>query len=190
MPTAINNSLIFLINTLFDLYLFVLVVRFILVWIHADYYHPVTQFIIKLTQKPVLLLKKILPNIQRIEISSLALILLLETVKYFFIIRLNFGFLSPSGLFILASADSLKLFASTFFYAILLQAILSWIQPYSPVAELLHQFTSPIMRPIQRWMPPIAHFDLSPIPALIGLQLFIMLIVNPLMGMGIGLLST
>ncbi|OGT45955.1 MAG: hypothetical protein A3E83_02635 [Gammaproteobacteria bacterium RIFCSPHIGHO2_12_FULL_41_20] len=187
MSSALNNSLLFLINTVFDLYLFVLVIRLVLVWIRADYYHPATQFIIKLTQVLITPLRRVLPNIKKLETATLVLILLLEILKYFLIISLSIGMPNILGLAILAVADVIKTFVNTFFYAILIQAVLSWIQPYSPMAEVLYRFTSPLMRPIQRLIPPVANFDISPIPAMIGLQLLLMLAVNPLMGLGLNL---
>ncbi|OGT37924.1 MAG: hypothetical protein A3F11_02830 [Gammaproteobacteria bacterium RIFCSPHIGHO2_12_FULL_37_14] len=184
MPSALNNSLLFLINTLFDLYVFILMVRLILVWIRADYYHPATQFIIKVTQNLITPLRRIFPNIQKMETATVALILLLEIAKFFLIMSLSIGVPNILGVAILAAADMIKILVNTFFYAILIQALLSWVQPYSPMAELLYRFTSPLMRPIQRIIPPIANFDISPIPVMIGLQLLLMLVVSPLMSLG------
>lgn len=188
MPTPLNNSLVFLISTLFDLYLFILIIRLVLVWIHADYYSPATQVIIKLTQNLITPLRRVLPNFKRIETSTVAVILVLEIIKFFLITSLSMGMPHLSGLVILAIADTLKSLVNCFFYAILLQAVLSWVQPYSPLNQLLSQITSPLIRPIRRVMPPVANFDLSPIPAMIGLQLIILLFVNPLMTLGIGML--
>jgi len=74
-------------------------------------------------------------------------------------------------------ATTLKLILSTFFYAILFHAILSWIQPgYSPVSQILSQLSSPILRPLQRAIPPVAGFDLTPLFALIILQFAMILL--------------
>ena len=69
-------------------------------------------------------------------------------------------------------------------YAIFLQAILSFIQPYSPIVSTLALLTSPIMQPLRRLIPPVGGMDLSPIPALIGLQLCNILLVDPLTSLG------
>lgn len=182
---ALQNAELFLINTLFDLYLIILVIRLVLCWVRADYFNPVTQFIVKLT-KPIASLRKIFPTRYNIEFATLILILFLEIIKYTLIVIITFNFPKNfSGIFILSCADFLKLIINTFFYAIFLQAILSWIQPgYSPITQILGKMSSPIIRPIQRILPPIAGFDISPIPALLLLQLIIILIINPFYNLG------
>ena len=89
------------------------------------------------------------------------------------------------GLFILSLGDAIKLLLDTFFYAILLHAILSWVQPGLPINNLLYKFTSPIMNPLRRYIPLVGGIDITPIPALIILQLLIILLVNPLMTLGL-----
>jgi YggT family protein len=186
MSDTIRAALLFLINTVFDLYLFILVVRIILAWVGANYFDPVTQFIIKCTDFIVKPLRRLIPNFRRVETASIVLLLLIEIIKFLLVSLLSFGFPHLLGLFILAIGDSLKLILLTFFYAILLQAILSWIQPNAPMNRVLYQFTSPIMGPLHRVIPPIGGIDISPIPALIILQLLIIILVNPLMGFGLG----
>ena len=185
MPESFNAALLFLINTVFDLYLFILVVRMVLVYVGSNYYDPITQFIVKLTDFIVKPLRRFIPNIRRAEIVTLILIILLEVIKFLLISTLSFGFPNFLGIILLAMGDILKLFISTFFYAILLQALMSWIQPASPMNRVLYQFTSPIMYPLQRVVPLVNGIDLSPIPALLGLQLIIILLVNPLMALGL-----
>lgn len=186
MTDSLNSAALFLINTLFDLYLIVLMTRIILAWAHADYYNPVTQLIVRLTQPVISPLRRIIPNVRGIELSTVVVILLLEILKFLLIGFVAFGLLGNIfGLFILAFADSIKLLLNTFFYAIFLQAILSWVQQgYSPVSRVLSQITTPIMRPFQRLIPPVGGFDLSPIPAMIFLQLLIILLVVPLSNLG------
>jgi len=187
LPNAFNSALLFLISTLFDLYLCILIIRLILVWARTDYYHPFTKFIVTLTQFLVNPLRRILPNIGRFETASFVLIFVLEILKFLLISLLSIGTPNFIGLPILAVADMIKLVLNTFFYAILLQVILSWVQPFSPLNSILNRVTSPIMYPIQRVVPPVAGIDISPIPALILLQLLIILLVNPLMAFGVNI---
>lgn len=187
MAETLDSALLFLINTVFSLYLFVLIVRFLLVFVGANYFDPITQFIIKLTNFIVKPLRKVVPNIKRVETSTLLLIIVLEVIKFFLISILSFGLPNIGGLLILALSDGLKLFIETFFYAILLQAILSWIQPYSPINKTLYQITSPLMDPIRRVVPLVGGVDISPIPALILLQLLLILLINPFMKLGLSI---
>lgn len=189
MLGPIQNAEIFLVNTVFDIYLLILMIRLILCWARASYYNPITQFIVKCTQPLITPLRRTLPTVKNIELSTLLIIIVLETLKFLLLGLVALGMpKNPLGLFILGIADTLKLLLNTFFYAIFLQAILSWIQQgYSPVSQLLGQLTFPIMRRIQPLVPPVGGFDLSPILALVLLQLLIIVIVNPLLAVGMSL---
>ena len=190
MSDTIQGALLFLVNTLFNLYLFVLIVRAILVWIGANYHEPITQVIVKLTQFIIKPLQGLIPNFRRVECATLLVILLMEMLKFLLISVISYGFPNISGLILLAVGDTLKWLLQIFFYAIVLQAIMSWIQPMSPINYTLQRFTSPIMQPIQRIIPPIGGIDITPIPALIILQLLSMLLVSPMMAMGLSIALT
>lgn len=185
MSNSLHAALLFLINTVFDLYLFVLVVRIVLVYVRSNYFEPVTQFVVKLTDFLVTPLRRIIPNIGRFETASIILLLVLELIKFLLISSLSIGIPNILGLFILAFADAIKIILTTFFYAIILQAIISWFQPYSPVGRVLNQFTAPIMQPLRRIIPTVGGIDITPIPAIILIQLTIMLLVDPLMVLGV-----
>lgn len=185
MSDTIRATLLFIIDSVIDLYLFILIIRVVFAFIRADYAFPVTQFVVKMTNPLVKPLKAYIPTKGGIELASVALIIGLQLIKFFFISILSFGFPHLLGLLLIALTDSAKLILLTFFYAILIQAILSFIQPQSPVYRLISQFTSPILLPIQRIIPPVAGIDISPIPALIIIQALIMIMVNPLFKTGI-----
>lgn len=184
MSNSLQMASLFLITTIFDIYLYILIIRLILVWVRSDYFNPITQFITKCTDFIIRPLRRIIPNIGNLETSSLVLLLVLELIKFLLLTMISVGTPNFIGLPLLAIGDAVKILLSAFFYGILLQAILSWIQPHSPVSYLLYQFNSPVMRPFQRVIPPVAGVDISPIPALIVLQLLIIIIVYPLMSIG------
>lgn len=181
MPNAWNTAAIFLVNSLFDLYLYVLMIRLILVFVRADYFNPLSQFVLKLTNPVVMPFRRILPLVARIEFATIVIMLLLELIRFYLLGVIAYGVPNVGGVFILALVDMLKILINTFFYAILLQAILSWIPTGpNPATFLMMQITSPILRPMQRLIPPIGGFDISPIPAMIILQLINILLVSPL----------
>lgn len=184
MSDTMRAAALFLVNTLFDLYLFVLVIRLILVWVRSDYFNPVTQFIVKLTDFIIRPLRRIIPNIKSLETATVVVIFILEVVKYFFITWMSIGSPSWAGLPILASADLLYLIIQTFTYAIILQAVLSFVQPMSPLMYTLSRFTSPLMQPLERVIPLVGGINITPIPALLILQLLNIVLVSPLMAMG------
>jgi YggT family protein len=177
MGEKFTTAGLFLISTLFDMYILVLVIRLLLAYASANYFNPITQVIIKLTSPLVNPLRKIIPNYFRIEFSTLLLIFVFLLIKITLLSLLTVGMLKPLDLLILALFATIKFILQTLFYAILLQAILSWFPTgYSEASQILEQVTSPILKPIRRIIPPIQGMDISPIPALIILQLVIILL--------------
>lgn len=185
MSDTLRAALIFLTQTVFDLYLFILIIRLVLAFVGASYTHPVTQFITRLTSFIIKPMRKFIPNIREFETATFVLILLVEITKYLFISAFSYGMPNIFGLILIGIADSVQLLLQTFTYAIIIQAIMTWIQPGSPMNSLLDQFTSPIMRPLQRIIPPVGGMDITPIPAIIILQLLSIVLVKPLIAVGL-----
>ena len=184
MIPAFHTALIFLIDTLFNLYLFVLTIRLLLAWVHADYFNPFTQFIGQLTNVIVKPLRRYIHSTRRIEMATLLLIFVIECIKFFLVACIGFGLPHFYGLPILAVADMIALIIQVYTYAILLQIILSFIQPYSDFMSVVLQLTSPMMSPLRRFIPLVGNIDITPIPALILLQLANIVVVSPLMRLG------
>lgn len=188
MTETLQQAGLFLINTVFNLYLFVLVIRFLLALSRANYFNPLTQVILKLTRRLIDPLRRVIPNFRSVELAVIVVILLVIMMKYFLIGFLSQGMPHFPGLFLLAFAEFLELITNVFLYSIFLLVILSWIQPgFTPISGILQQLVQPVMRPLKRIIPPVAGFDLTPIPAIIILQLVMMLLVNPLLAMGMQL---
>lgn len=175
-----NNAFIFLIKSIFDLYLFVLLIRLLLAFEQVNYFHPATQFIVRLTQPIIGPIRRYLPNYRHIELSTLVVIFFIEFIKFFLLFFLSNITLSLPILLLFTLTSPLKFLLTILFYAIIIQIILSWVQTtqYQQPAmhHLLSAITAPILRPFQRMIPPIAGFDISPIPALILLQFLILLL--------------
>ncbi len=189
MLQPLQNAELFLVSTFFDFVLIIFMLRFLLAFVRADFYNPITQFVVKCTKRIINPLKKIIPNYRNIELSTLLIIIVLDLLKFFLISAIAVGLPKHTvGILIMAFADTFKLLLNTLFFAILLQAILSFIQQgYSPVSRVLQQVTGPLLRPFQRIMPLVGGFDLSPLPVLVILQLLIILVVEPLLQLGMGI---
>lgn len=172
----LNNALLFLVNAIFSLYLCVLMVRLILAFARANYFDPITQVVIKLTQPLIAPLRRFFPTLRGVETATLLVIVVLEIIKITLLSLLTYGMPHVVLLLILACNAAFKLMLNTFFYAILLQAILSWVQPGSPASQFLDYLTTPIMRPLRRVIPPLGGFDITPIPAMLILQLLMILV--------------
>ena len=167
-----DNPLIFLIDTLFDIYIAIVLLRFLLQQVGADFYNPISQFIVKATQKPVVIVRRIIPSFRGIDIASLTLVVLLIFIKLLILVAL--GGLQPSvgTLLILSVHDLISLVFDIFIFAIFVQAILSWVNPdpHNPISALLNSLTRPVLTPIKKRLPVMGGMDLSTIVALIGLM--------------------
>ena len=179
----VTNPIEFLINTLFSLYILTVMLRFILAAVRADFYNPVSQFLVKVTNPPLLPLRKLIPSIGKVDTSSLVLMLVLQMASFGLIALLRSGEISLGALVILSIAELVGLLLNVFLFAIFIQVILSWVNPgtYNPVVSLLYSITEPVLRPFRRLIPPMSGMDLSPLVALIAIQLAKMLLLPPLL---------
>ena len=173
------NPVEFLITTLVQLYILVVMLRFLLGYLRADFYNPVSQFVVKATNPPLRPLRRIIPGWGGMDVASLVLMLILQMLALGVVVMLRGGGVGPLGLLLWSVAELVELAFNVFIFAIIIQVVLSWVNPYggNPATALLYSLTRPIMRPVERFIPPISGIDLSPLFALIGLELAKMLTV-------------
>ena len=185
-----GNAAVFLIQTAFGLYILAVLLRFLLQWVHADFYNPVSQFLVKMTTPLLRPLRRVIPGFAGIDVASVVLMLVLQIIELALVALLLNQPMSVSGLLVLAVAALLALRIKVFFFSILIQVILSWVRPgdHSPVSLLLYQLNEPLLAPARRIIPTFSGLDLSPILVLVLLQLSLMIIVAPLQDFG-GMLS-
>ena len=194
----ITNPLMLIINTLFDLYILLVLLRFLLQMLRADFYNPISQFIVRLTTPPLKLLRRIIPSVAGQDTSSIVLCLILIYAKFMIIRTLDIshvpisnymapvGEASYVGLFIFSVADLIALTFTVFVVAIFIQVIMSWISPgqYNPLIGLIHKIAEPALRPFRKIIPSMGGFDLSPIFAILALMVIKMLLVPPIAYLG------
>lgn len=182
----VANAGTFLVSTLFDLYVLAVMLRFLLQWVRADFYNPVSQALVRVTAPPLRPLRRYIPGYRGIDLASLVLMLVLKLIEWGLVLVLKGLTPTLSGLLFLSLADLLGLAANVFLVAIIVQVVISWVNPgaYNPVTSLLYSLTEPLLAPARRLIPPISGLDLSPLVVLIGLQLAKMLVVAPLEGIG------
>jgi len=162
------NPFVFLIDILFQLYATALLIRVLLQWMRADFYNPVSQFIVKITNPPVLPLRKIIPGFGGIDVATLLLAFLVIAIK----IIIVYQTIAPLPIIIMAFGQTLILIISIFMYSIIIQAVLSWVNPdpYNPAVSLLNSLTQPILKHFRNLIPPIGGMDISPMIAIIALM--------------------
>lgn len=174
-----QNSLLFLVKTLSDLYLLTFLLRFILQWMRASSYNPLAQFIWKVTTPLVRPVRKVLPATGAIDVATLLVLIALECVATW--VLLAIAGLHPAwpafALFVAIRLLSLTLWFYT--VAIFIYALLSWFgqQTYSPMSAVLGDLVEPVLRPARRLVPPIGGLDIA--PALVMILLFAILVGLP-----------
>jgi YggT family protein len=169
MPANFASALTFIIGSLAQLYLFVLILRILLPWFRADFHNPVAQAILKVTSPLVIPLRRILPAIGRIDTATVvvAFVITYLTIVVLLLIR---GETATIGTIALSSLVYLVLLTLRLFvFAIIVRVLLSWLAPggYNPAMAIIYSITEPLMRPFQRIIPRLGGFDLSPIFAII-----------------------
>ena len=178
----LTNPLVFLIQVIFGAYIMVVMLRFLLQLVKADFYNPVSQFVIKVTSPPLRPLRRIIPGIGGVDVASIILMWMLKSLELALIMVI--GGLGTSLLPALAWSipELISLFINVFLFAILIQVIVSWVNPggYNPIIGLLNSITEPLLGPARRIVPPISGLDLSPMLVMIGLMLLKMLLLPPL----------
>ena len=164
-----------IVQVVFSLYILTLLLRFLFQLSRADFYNPISQFLVALTNPLLRPLRRVIPALYGIDIASLVLLVVLQSLDVFLISLLNNFTPDALPLLIAAVTDLLRLTINVYFYAILLRVILSWFMPYgirqNPAGDLLVSLTEPLMSPARRLIPPVGGIDLSPIVVLVGLQL-------------------
>jgi YggT family protein len=178
----LTNPVVFLIQTLFGLYIALVAIRFLLQWARADFYNPISQFVVKLTSPVLRPLRQVIPGYAGMDLAALFLAWLLKSIELgllVVVLGLNTSLFMALGW---AVPAIIELFLNIFLFAILIRVILSWVNPdpYNPAVALLTRITDPIMRPAQRLIKPIGGIDLSPMAVIIGLVLLEMLLIPPL----------
>ena len=163
---ALNEIFVYLLQTFITLYLLAMLLRFLLQLVRADFYNPISQFLVKITNPLVVPLRKVIPGYAGIDVASLLLSILLQLIAIVALLLVNGLGLPNAGLLLLWSVlGVLGLVVEIYFFAVLAMIILSWVAPGSnhPAIYLLHQITEPVMAPLRKALPPMGGLDFSPI---------------------------
>lgn len=182
--SGLTEALIYVIQTLGQLYLLIALLRFILQLVRADFYNPLCQFTVKATQPLLAPLRRIIPSVAGIDLAGLILVLVLQFVLIAIVLTLA-GLptvqLLPQILLwtpILVAGLVLKIF----FFALIISVILSWVAPgsHNPGAQLTQQICEPLLAPLRNLLPNLGGLDISPIFAFIAINLLERLVIGNL----------
>ncbi len=173
---------LFLIDTLIGFLTVLLLMRFYMQAFRVSFANQIGSFVVQLTNWLVMPLRRVLPGVFGFDLATLLPAYLLQVVLLLAVIALRGGFdlLVPESLIFMvlwqAVLATLRISLYLLIGALLLQAILSWVNPYSPLGQPIAQLTRPILSPIRRFIPPVANIDLAPLVAILLVQLVLIFI--------------
>lgn len=183
---GLNTAAVYVLQTLGSLYLLIVLLRFVLQLVRANFYNPLCQFVVKATQPLLKPLRRIIPSLFGLDMSSLVLAILVQLALMALTLLLTYGTTgNPLQLLIWSLIGVTALFLKIFFWAMIISIILSWVAPgsHNPGAELVNQICEPALAPFRRILPNLGGLDLSPIFAFLALKLIDMLVINNLAAM-------
>lgn len=173
--SGLVEALIYIIQTLGSLYLLIVLLRFILQLVRADFYNPLSQFTVKATQPLLKPLRRLIPSIAGLDSASLVLAVLVQLLLM--VVTLSLMGFNPISvipqLLVWSLIGVTSLFLKVFFFALIVSVILSWVAPgsYNPGAQLVNQLCEPLLAPFRKLLPNLGGLDISPIFAFIALNL-------------------
>ncbi|KQQ54706.1 hypothetical protein ASF84_15405 [Pseudomonas sp. Leaf127] len=186
--SELTNAASFIVTTLGSLYLLIVMLRFVLQLVRADFYNPLSQFIVKATQPLLRPMRRIIPSVFGLDMSSLVLGIIVQMLIMAAILMLEFGTIVPPGISALTMVLHLLVWAligvtvlllNIFFWALLISVILSWVAPtsHNPAAQLVNQICEPLLAPLRQRLPNLGGLDLSPIAAFMAIKLIEMTVI-------------
>lgn len=190
MPEPLVATLYYLVKLIFGLYTAIVILRLFLQKYGAPFYNPIVKAIVLVTKPLVNPLRAIVPGVNGWDLAVVVLLLAIELIKVAAIVGLTLGTFPDIGGWVLwAIAAGLSDISELFFWAIILGAILSWIPSLqrSPVAEVVYTLTQPFLSVFQRFIPPLAGIDFSPLVAIVVIRVFTMLLLTPMLNAAVGL---
>ena len=174
------GALSYIVQAFTSLYLFVLLLRFWLPWLRADFRNPIAQAILRLTSPLVVPVRRVVPPIGRLDTAT---VLIAFAIQYALILVLLALLSFPASILLIAISaviDLALLSIQLFMFAMILWIILSWVAPhnYNPATVLLGTLAQPILRPFRRLIPPLGAIDISPVVPLILMGALIRLVLS------------
>lgn len=183
MASNFANAGVFLVQTFIGLYLILLLVRFLMQVSRADYYNPISQAVVKLTDPPIKPLKKFLPAVRGVDFATLVVALVVQVFAISLISFLQgYTFFHPAYI-AWALVGIVSTILNIYFFALIVMVIASWIAPYSnhPALALVFQLTDPVCAPARKLLPPMGGIDFSIILVFVAITLIdTFLVIRPL----------
>ncbi len=180
---GLNTAAVYILQTIGSFYLLIVLLRFILQLVRADFYNPLSQFIVRATHPILKPLRRVIPSLGGLDLASLVLALIVQFVLMALTLMLmGVGISDPLLVLVWSIIGVTALLLKVFFFALIISVILSWVAQgtHNPAALLVNQICEPLLMPIRRILPNLGGLDLSPIVAFLILNLIDMLVIRNL----------
>ncbi len=174
----LRGAIIYLISTITDLYVAAILLRLLLQWVKADFYNPLSQFLVKVTNPVLIPARRLIPSIGSLDTASVVVMFLLELILLSIINQISQSDFTIANILLFAVQKMIFSLLMTYFVLIIARVIISWVASQSrhPLIPLIYQLTDPVLKPINKLLPPIGGIDLSPLLALIALRFLLLLL--------------
>ena len=166
---------------IFGFFTLALLARVVLQAVRAPSRNPLSQFVIAVTDWAVVPARRLIPSAFGLDLATLLLAWLTQALYHGIVFGLlvSTASLNPGaiiGVALFAVLATLRLALYLLIGAVIISALLSWVNPYAPLAPVLNAIARPFLQPLQRLIPPIGGVDLSPLLLLLGLQVVLSLL--------------
>lgn len=169
----------FLVDFIFEAFVVVLILRIWLQLVRADFYSPLSQFIVKVTNPVVLPCRRVVPSVGALDTATLLLAFAFSSLKFIIIPLINGAGFDPAMSFYFGFLALVKQTGVLLFMLMLAMAIMSWVvQGYNPTLAIFHQLTEPFLKPIRNIIPSIGGLDLSVLVAFLLLNVINILLAG------------
>lgn len=180
----LTSLLTLILQAVFGFFTIVLLGRFFMQWARVSFRNQVGQFVVALTDWIVVPTRRIVPGLFGFDMASLSLAWLAQTLLV--TAELALRGVSPgagvgaavAAVVVVGLFETLRTLVYLVFGIVIVAAVLTWVSPHAPVAPLFNALTRPFLRPLQRFIPPVANIDLSPLVLLLILQVVLMLLAH------------
>src|SRR2546421_12421162 len=168
----------FLVDTVVTFFVVLLLLRFYFQWLRVPFRNPFGEFVLQTTSWMVMPVRRVIPGLAGLDLATLLLAWIIQALGLW--VQAQIRGVDPSvvGLVFGALVDLVRYSLYILFGAVIIQVVVSWINPYTPVAPVLDALTRPFLRPLRRFVPPIGNFDLTPLVLVVGIQVILIVLWN------------
>jgi len=167
---------VYLVEAVFGFFVFMLLTRFHFQWLRVSFRNQIGEFVLATTGWLVVPVRRLVPGIAGLDVPTLLLAWLLQCLSLWAQLSIMGADIGPGPIAAVAAVDLLRYSLYILVFAVIVQFLFSWINPYAPLAPVFDAVVRPFLRPIRRFVPPIANIDLSPAVLFIALQILLMLV--------------